>query len=323
MAWADTFTIPDQSGRLVVVTGANSGIGLGAARRLAAAGAEVILAVRSPERGGRAMRDLLDENPRARLSVEQIDLASLTSVREFAERLRAAGRPIHTLVNNAGVMSPPARMATSDGFELQFGANHLGHYALTAALLPLLRKAESPRVVTVSSGVSHIGRINFDDLQWERGYSPMRAYAQSKLANLIFARELDRRSRAYGWGILSAAAHPGATHTNLQKAGPLLGGRRSAMSLIIQASTHIPGIWQEIPDGCLPTLFAATSPRAAGGGYYGPGGFAEMSGPPAEARIPSQARSEATARRLWEVSERLTGVSFPTAAPAAAAAHSS
>jgi NAD(P)-dependent dehydrogenase (short-subunit alcohol dehydrogenase family) len=317
-------SIPSQAGRLAVVTGANSGIGYGAARRLAAAGAEVIFAVRNLEKGNQAIRELLAEIPGAKLSVEQLDLSSLQSVRDFAGRLHAAGRPLHLLVNNAGIMTPPRRATTSDGFELQFGTNHLGHFALTAALLPLLQQARSSRVVTISSGMSHIGSINFDNLQWERSYSPMLAYAQSKLANLLFAIELNRLSLRYGWGILSNAAHPGATHTNLQTTGPTLGNAHSGGSLVMRLSTRLPGIWQEIPQGCLPTLFAATSPLAVGGGYYGPGGFAEMHGAPQAARIPSKARSEQTARRLWEVSEQLTQARFPTehAATGGSAAHS-
>lgn len=317
-------TIPSQVGKLAVVTGANSGIGYGAARRLAAAGAEVIIAVRGLEKGNQAVRKLQAEIPGARLSVEQIDLSSLQSVRDFAGRLHAAGRPLHLLVNNAGIMAPPRRATTSDGFELQFGTNHLGHFALTAALLPLLEQARSSRVVTISSGMSHIGSINFDNLQWERGYSPMLAYAQSKLANLLFAIELNRLSLRHGWGILSNAAHPGATHTNLQTTGPTLGNTHSGESLVMRLSTRIPGIWQEIPQGCLPTLFAATSPLAVGGGYYGPGGFAEMHGLPQAARIPSKAKNEQTARRLWEVSEQLTQAPFPTesAATGASVAHS-
>jgi NAD(P)-dependent dehydrogenase (short-subunit alcohol dehydrogenase family) len=305
--------IPDQTGTLAVVTGANSGIGLGVTRRLAMAGAEVILAVRNRDKGRQAAKELLAENPRARLSIEQIDLASLQSVKDFAARLNAASRPITTLVNNAGVMAPPTRHTTSDGFELQFGANYLGHFALTAGLLPLLQKAGSSRVVTLSSGVNHIGRINFDDLQWERRYSPWLAYAQSKLADLLFAIELNRRSLAHGWGIISNAAHPGATVTNLQTSGPNLGKTTSGMGLGMRISRLIPGFWQEIPQGCLPALFAATSPRAVGGGYYGPDGFGEMTGMPKPARIPRRARDEDTARRLWEVSERLTQVQFPTA----------
>jgi len=303
--------IPDLTGTLAVVTGANSGLGLGITRRLAAAGAEVILAVRNAEKGKQAIGDLLAENPRATLSIELIDLASLRSVAEFAARLNASGRPLNLLVNNAGVMAPPTRHTTADGFELQFGANHLGHFALTGGLLPLLHKADSSRVTTMSSGMNHIGSIHFNDLQWERGYMPALAYGQSKLANLMFATELNRLSLEHGWGILSNAAHPGATHTNLQIAGPTLGKTGSSAGLGMRMAAWIPGLWQEVPQGILPALYAATCPGALGGAYYGPDGFVEMTGMPKLARIPGKAKDGAAARRLWQVSEQLTGVKFP------------
>jgi NAD(P)-dependent dehydrogenase (short-subunit alcohol dehydrogenase family) len=303
--------IPDLTGSLAVVTGANSGLGLGITRRLAAAGAEVILAVRNAEKGRQAMQELLAENPRARLSLELIDLASLQSIGEFVARLNAAGRPLNLLINNAGVMMPPTRHTTSDGFELQFGANHLGHFALTAGLLPLLRKAGSSRVMTMSSGMNHLGSIHFDNLQWERHYVPALAYGQSKLANLLFARELNRLSLEHGWGILSNAAHPGATHTNLQTSGPTLGKAGRGEDLGMRMATLIPGLWQEVPQGCLPALYAATCPDALGGAYYGPDGFIEMTGMPKLAVIPGQAKNPATASQLWQVSEQLTGVYFP------------
>jgi len=303
--------IPDQTGTLAVVTGANSGIGLGITRRLAAAGAEVILAVRNQEKGSQAVKDILTENPSAKLSVEKMDLASLQSIRDFVDRRIAIGRPVNILINNAGIMAPPARHTTSDGFELQIGANYLGHFALTAGLLPLLRKAGSSRVTTMSSGMSHLGSIQFDDLQWERRYSPSLSYAQSKLANLLFAFELNRLSLANGWNILSNAAHPGATRTNLQTTGPTLGKDSSNMGLGMRLARLIPGIWQEIEQGCLPALYAATSPNAVGGVYYGPDGFAEMTGMPRLARIPGKAKDEHTARKLWQVSEDLTQTHFP------------
>ncbi len=303
--------IPDQTGTLAVVTGANSGLGLGITRRLAAAGAEVILAVRNPQKGRQAMQDLLAENPEARLSVEVIDLASLQSIGEFVARLIAAGRPLNLLVNNAGVMMPPTRHTTADGFELQFGANHLGHFALTAGLLPLLRKAGSSRVMTMSSGMNHIGSIHFDDLQWERRYSPPLAYGQSKLANLLFAMELNRLSLEHGWGILSNAAHPGFTHTNLQTSGPTLGKTVRRTGLGMRMLMWIPGLSQEVPQGILPALYAATCPEAQGGAYYGPNGFAEMTGMPKLAMLPGKAKNAATARKLWQVSEQLTQFYFP------------
>ncbi len=311
MSGTHDISIPDLHGKLAIVTGANSGLGFGITRRLAAAGAEVILAVRNATKGEQAIAQLRAEQPHAQLGLELIDLANLASIRDFATRLNAAGRPIHLLINNAGVMAPPTRNTTADGFELQFGANHLGHFALTAGLLPLLRAAGDAHVMTMSSGLSSFGRIHFDDLQWQRSYSPSGAYSQSKLANLLFAFELERRSQTLGWGIRSNAAHPGATHTNLQTAGPNMGTGRTQPSFFLRLTSHIPGFWQEVEQGCLPALFAATSPLARGGEYYGPSGYGELTGPPAVARIPRRATAQADARRLWEVSEQLTAAQFP------------
>ncbi len=313
MSTTPNISIPDQRGKLAVVTGANSGLGFGITRRLLAAGAEVILAVRNAAKGEQAIAQLRAEYPHAQLGMELIDLANLASIRDFAARLNAAGRPIHLLINNAGVMAPPTRNATADAFELQFGANHLGHFALTGGLLPLLRAAGDAHVMTMSSGLSSFGRIRFDDLQWQRSYNPGGAYSQSKLANLLFAFELQRRSDALGWGIRSNAAHPGATHTNLQTAGPNMGTERTRPSLFLRLTSHIPGFWQEVEQGCLPALFAATSPLARGGEYYGPSGYGELTGPPAVARSPRRATSLDDARRLWEVSEQLTSAQFPAA----------
>ena len=304
--------IPNQTGKVAVVTGANSGIGFGVTRRLAAAGAEVILAVRNMDKGNEAITKLLADQPTAKLSLEHIDLSNLQSVQDFATRLNERGRPVNILINNAGVMAPPTRHTTSDGFELQFGANYLGHFALTAGLLPLLRKAGTSRVVTLSSIVNHFGKINFDDLQSQRKYAPWPSYAQSKLADLLFAMELDRRSQVYGWGILSNAAHPGATTTNLQTAGPNLGLANTGESRIMRLTKRIPGFWQEIPQGSLPALFAATSLLAVGGSYYGPDGYGELTGMPKPARIPRRANDEDTQKKLWQVSEQLTRVHFPT-----------
>jgi NAD(P)-dependent dehydrogenase (short-subunit alcohol dehydrogenase family) len=223
------------------------------------------------------------------------------------------GQPIKTLINNAGIMTPPTRHTTSDGFELQFGTNYLGHFALTGRLFSLLRQAGSARVVTLSSLVNRIGSINFEDLQWERRYRPSFAYGQSKLANLLFAIELNSLSLRYGWGIRSNAAHPGATDTNLQTTGPTLGGGSTMLGdLGMRITKMIPGFYQGIPQGALPTLYAATNAHAAGAGYYGPGGFGELTGMPAVARMPRKAQDENTAERLWQVSEQLTGVHFPT-----------
>ena len=313
MATNKDIDVPDQSGTLAVVTGANSGIGFGVSQRLVAAGAEVILAVRNMDKGKKAAQDIRAEYPDARVVVEQLDLASLASVEAFADRMLTYGRPLHLLINNAGIMTPPTRNITTDGFELQFGTNYLGHFALTGRLFPLLRKAGSARVVSLSSLVNRIGTINFEDLQWEHRYRPSFAYGQSKLANLMFAMELNRRSLRYGWGIRSNAAHPGATNTNLQTTGPTLGKESNMLAdLGARLTRMIPGFYQEIPQGALPTLYAATSPLAVGAEYYGPGGFGELTGMPVVARMPRKARNENTAEQLWQVSEGLTGVSFPT-----------
>jgi NAD(P)-dependent dehydrogenase (short-subunit alcohol dehydrogenase family) len=305
------FTVPDQTGRLAVITGANSGIGLETARQLAAAGAEVVLAVRSTARGETAAADIRTTAPDARLRVEELDLSRLTSVTAFARRLSDRERPLDLLVNNAGVMAVPTRQVTSDGFELQFGTNHLGHFALTGRLLPLLAAAPAPRVVSLSSGTHFAGRIDLTDLQSERHYGPNRAYAQSKLATLMFAGELQRRSDQHGWGLLSAAAHPGATHTNLQAVGPSLGRATTRVPLTTRLTMLIPGFWQQADQGALPTLYAATSPDAVAGQYYGPNGPFGLTGQPGVARKSPRARDAEVAERLWRESERLTDVRYP------------
>lgn len=301
--------LPDLTGNLAVVTGSNSGIGLGAAKRLAGAGAEVVLAVRNQAKGAAAVAEIVREHPSASVSVELLDLSSMDSVASFADRLLERDRAIDLLINNAGVMMPPSRYTTADGFELQFGTNHLGHFALTGRLLPLLRKASAPRVVSLSSSAARIGRINFDDLQGERRYRPIPAYGQSKLANLLFALELNRLSERNKWGIMSNAAHPGATHTNLQSTGPTMGKDATRDPWTMRIGKLMP-IWQEVPQGCLPSLYAATSPDAVGGGYYGPDGPFEMRGLPEPAKVPSRAKDTGTAARLWAVSEELTKVRF-------------
>jgi NAD(P)-dependent dehydrogenase (short-subunit alcohol dehydrogenase family) len=225
------YAIPDQTGKLVVVTGANSGTGREAARRLAGAGADVVMAVRTVAKGERARDEILAAQPGARLEVRRIDLADLASVAEFADGLIADGRPVDVLINNAGVMAPPTRMTTADGFELQFGSNFLGPFALTVRLLPLLLAAPQARVATMSSGTASYGRIRFDDLQWQRRYRPNFSYAQSKLADLLLTEQLAVIGRQHGWNLISTAAHPGFTRTNLQTAGASLGRDRPKRSL--------------------------------------------------------------------------------------------
>jgi NAD(P)-dependent dehydrogenase (short-subunit alcohol dehydrogenase family) len=305
MARSEHVHVPDLSGKLAIVTGANSGLGFGLTGRLAAAGAEVVMAVRNLEKGEAARDELLAAQPGAKLRLEAIDLASLDSVSAFAERRVGEGRPVDILVNNAGVMMPPKRETTGDGFELQFETNYLGHYALTARLLPLLRAAEAPRVTSLSSFMANFGRYDWNDLQSER-YTPVRSYGLSKLAMLSFARELQRRSDAHGWGLLSDAAHPGFTRTNLQTTGP----RRGKAPRPPREYRRTP-FWQLIETGILPALYAATSPDAAPGGYYGPDGFLGLTGGSHLAREPRAARNAADAARLFDESAKLAGVAFP------------
>jgi NAD(P)-dependent dehydrogenase (short-subunit alcohol dehydrogenase family) len=308
-------TVPDLSGKLAIVTGANSGLGFGLARRLAAAGADVVMAIRNRTKGEKAIAEIRDTVPDAKLTIKSLDLSSLAAVAALGEQLNAEGRPIDILINNAGVMTPPERDTTADGFELQFGSNHLGHFALTGHLLPLLRAAGKARVVSLSSvAARQSGKIHFDDPNFEKSYAAMSAYGQSKLAVLMFALELDRRSRAAGWGIMSNAAHPGLTKTNLQIAGPSHGREKPAlMERLYKASWRFtPFLWQEIDEGILPALYAAAAPPAQGGAFYGPKGFQELAGGGVRlAKVPERARNEADCQRLWELSEQLTGVSYP------------
>ena len=308
-----SYQVPDQHGKLAIVTGANSGLGYEIARRLAGAGAEVVLAVRDRAKGEAARRSIAADHPAARLMVEEIDVASLESVARFAEGRVRAGRPVDVLVNNAGIMAVPERHLTADGFEVQFATNYLGAFALAGRLLPLLRAGTASRVVTMSSLAAWIGPIDFDNLQGERSYSAWRAYGQSKLADLLFARELDRRSRVAGWGVLAMSAHPGLTHTNLGKSGPGH-GEPSHLKAITKPLTdrlmRLPFASQQPEQGAGPALLAATSPSAIGGGFYGPSGLLELTGGPTAAKVPRQARDMEAAARLWEVSERLTGVRY-------------
>jgi NAD(P)-dependent dehydrogenase (short-subunit alcohol dehydrogenase family) len=293
-----------------VVTGANSGLGLSTARELARAGARVVLACRNLTKGEAARRDIEAAAPGAPLELEELDLSSLDSVRAFAERFRGAHDGLDLLINNAGVMAPP-RSETADGFELQFGTNHLGHFALTGLLIGSMEGRGDARVVTLSSAAHKTGRIAFDNLGGERRYFRWRAYGQSKLANLLFALELERRLRAAGSTVKSLAAHPGWAATNLQSAGPPLIDRPFLIlgNAVLAQSEEM---------GALPTLYAATAPDLPGGTYVGPDGLAEQRGHPKPVSPNKAARDEQVARRLWDVSEQMTGVHFELGAGAAA-----
>lgn len=305
--------IPLQAGKRILITGANSGIGYYAALTLARKGAHVILACRDRRKGEAALVRLAGEAPGTGTELAILDLASLASVREFAARELNLGQPIDILINNAGVMAPPKRQETTDGFELQFGTNVLGHFALTGLLLPLLQQAAdkssvAPRIITIASIAHKRGRLNFDDLQYRQNYGPMKSYQQSKLANLMLALEMERRLRTAGSTILSVAAHPGVANTNLFQTG-----ERSAIEIAgRRVIGHLIGAFLNTEaEGALPTLYAATFSGVTGGGYYGPQGFQEMYGDEiGPAKIMPQASDGAAAARLWNVCEELTGVSF-------------
>jgi NAD(P)-dependent dehydrogenase (short-subunit alcohol dehydrogenase family) len=298
--------VPDQTGRVAIVTGANSGLGLETAKVLASRGAHVILACRDTDRGKTALDAIARAHPSASVECQPLDLASLASVRAFASAYAAQHERLDLLCNNAGVMALPSRR-TADGFEMQLGTNHLGHFALTGLLLDRLLAAPAARVVTVSSTLHRPGRIHWDDLHLERSYRKWIAYAQSKLANLLFAHELDRRLRACGARAISTAAHPGYAATNLQTAGPRMAGARWFERLSLIGNRIFA---QSAAAGALPTLYAATAPDVQGGDYIGPGGPAEMRGAPRKVGCTARARNAADAARLWELSESLTGVRF-------------
>ncbi|MBX2896107.1 MAG: SDR family oxidoreductase [Cyclobacteriaceae bacterium] len=296
--------IPQRNDGLAIITGSTEGIGYEDAIALSAAGWNVIMMGRNPQKGVESIAKIRQVNPKAKVSFEKIDLADLYSIKAFASKMIARDEPINLLINNAGVMTPPKRLETVDGFELQFGTNHLGHFALTAQLLPLLRKAADARVVTVSSVANREGQINFDDLQSTSSYVPMKAYSQAKLANLMFALELQRQSEKHGWGVTSIAAHPGVSRTNLLITGA---GRWSGPGI---ARTFLPFLFQPSAQGALPTLYAATSPEAKGGFYYGPNKLSETRGFPAIAKIPAQAEDRSVSLKLWDVSQKLAKVEF-------------
>ena len=295
--------VPDQSGRTAVITGANTGIGYEAARVLAGRGARVVLAVRNLDKGGQARDTILRAHPDADVALQELDLTSLASVRSTAEALRETYPAIDLLIDNAGVMYPP-KQVTADGFELQFGNNHLGHFALTGLLLDRLLPVAGSRVVVVAS-IAHTiqADIHFDDLQWERGYHRVPAYGQSKLANLMFAYELQRRLAAADADTIAVACHPGISNTELMRHIP--GSGLPGVSALTGLVTNSPAI------GALATLRAATDPEARGGRYYGPSGFRGLVGHPVLVQSSRASHDAAVAQRLWTVSEELTGVSFP------------
>ena len=302
--------VPSQAGRRVLITGANSGIGYEAALELARRGAEVILPARSLKKANDAIARIVREVPGARLTTGVLDLASLASVREFAQFVgeKFPGESLDLLINNAGVMAVPVRELTVDGYERQFATNYLGPFLLTALLYPQLRRKQGTRVVTASSGVTNQAKIEFDNLQSERVYKPMfGAYSQSKLADLIFQLELQRRLTATGSPIVSTGGHPGYAITNLQTSGP---AGVVPLSFRIISGILKPLASQDAAHGALPTLFAATSPEAVPGGYYGPSGFQELKGHPVSAKIAPAAKDLDLAKRLWSETERLTGARF-------------
>lgn len=303
MSWTEN-DVPTQAGRVAVVTGANTGLGFETARTLAQNGAEVVLAVRNTDKGADAARRIVAVAPGATVRVQRLDLGSLASVRDAAAELRASTPKIDLLINNAGVMYPP-KQTTTDGFELQFGTNHLGHFAWTAQVIDLLLGVPGSRVVTVAS-IAHRLRaaIHFDDLQWERSYDRVAAYGQSKLANLLFHYELQRRLEARGAerGTVALAAHPGIADTELV---------RNLPAVLQKAQFVAPLFSHDAQHGALPQLRAATDPGALGGQYYGPDGLGERRGAPKVVASSEQSYDLDLQRRLWTVSEELTGVAFP------------
>lgn len=301
-----TKDIPDQNGKTAIVTGATGGLGYETARMLAGAGARVILAGRNADKGADALKRIRALHPRADIAFEIVDLGNLASIAAFGQRMKEQHGKLDLLINNAGVMTPPTRQETADGFELQFGTNHLGHFALTGQLLPLLIAAHGARVVTISSGAAHFGRIDFDNLQAEQAYRPMRAYGASKLANLLFSREFQHRSDVNSWNILNANAHPGYARTDLIANGP------GTMTGIAAVGTSLMErfLSQDATAGALPTIKAATAPNVRPLDYFGPDGFMQMKGAPTIVSPPSRAKDDAVARKLWDVSEQLTGIRY-------------
>jgi NAD(P)-dependent dehydrogenase (short-subunit alcohol dehydrogenase family) len=301
-----TADIPSQKNKLAIVTGANSGIGFHAARELARAGATVILACRNLQKAEAAKNKILAEIPEAQIEIGLLDVADLKSVRDFAKKFIASDRSIDLLINNAGVMALLDRKTTADGFEMQFGTNHLGHFALTGLLLPALLSTTGSRVVSVASLAHRTGTMHFNDLHFEKKYRPWATYAQSKLSNILFALELDRRFKILSANAESLVVHPGLSDTKLGINGP--GSKNKLMAMI--AKILSPVICQSEEKGALPTLRAATDPEAHGGEYYGPSGFLEWGGSPIKVKCNSEAADREVAEKLWKMSEEMTGVRY-------------
>ncbi|MFD9583254.1 SDR family oxidoreductase [Streptomyces sp. NPDC059980] len=300
-------TLPDFTGKRVVLTGGSDGMGLVIATRFAAAGAELILPVRNPRKGEAALTAIRERAPEANVSLRSLDLSSLESAAALGETLRQEGDPIHLFIGNAGVMNPPERQTTVDGFELQFGTNHLGHAALIGHLLPLLRDGEA-RVTLQLSIAANRGSVNWDDSNWERSYNSMGAYSQSKIAYGLFGLELDRRSRAGGWGISANLAHPGVAPTNLLAARPEIGRAAAVPARRVVTALSRLGVVGSVTSAGLPALMAATTPGDQGGRFFGPNGVGGLGGRPAEQKLFSRLRSPGDARRMWDLTQQLTKV---------------
>ena len=300
--------IPNLAGKTAIVTGSTAGLGLVAATELAAHGASVTLAVRDVARGEEVARAIIDAYPEASVQVALLDLTSLASIREFATGYIKSHKRLDILINNAGIMGVPTRETTADGFEAQFGTNHLGHFALTGLLLPVISKTKGARIVTVSSNLHKTGRMNFDDLMGEKSYKPWAAYGQSKLANLLFTSELQRRLEKAKIDAIAVAAHPGWSNTSLMKSGPMK-GRSKFMTGLAQWVTD--RMAQPGTMGALNELYAATAADVHGNEYFGPDGKSEQKGYPRKVDRSQFAKNAADAKRLWDVSEKLTGISYP------------
>jgi len=302
--------IPDLSGKRVVLTGGSDGMGLVIAARLAAAGAELILPVRNPRKGDAAIATIRERAPEATVSLRHLELSSLDSVAALGRTLLDEGDPIHTFIGNAGIMNPPERQTTADGFELQFGTNHLGHAALIAHLMPLLREGRA-RITLQLSIAANQGGVNWDDPNWERSYDSMGAYSQSKIAYGLFGLELNRRSAEGGWGITANLSHPGVAPTNLLAARPEIGRDEPVPARRLISVLSRIGIMGTVATAALPALMAATSPGDRGGTFYGPSGIRGLGGRPAEQPLYSRLRSPEDAARMWELTQRLTNVPLP------------